>query len=141
MASQTYMDRAMRSADPRYARVLEKLGHARPAASKVVAPEEHANETAALRARYEAVVGKRLHGMGCRQAAREDRGSQGWELRPVRLLGLGITRERQEKALSGVQRAAAGIVFWKALLALGKEISKSSTTPFCRSTPTSLAGR
>lgn len=59
MPSQTYMDRAMRSADPRYARVLEKLGHTRPAAPKVAVPEEPANETAALRAEYEAIVGKR----------------------------------------------------------------------------------
>lgn len=58
MPSQTYMDRAMRSADPRYARVLEKLGHARSAAPKAD-PEEPANETVALRAQYESVFGKR----------------------------------------------------------------------------------
>lgn len=58
MASQTYMDRAMRSADPRYARVLEKLGHTRPVAPKAD-PAEPANETAALRAEYEAIVGRR----------------------------------------------------------------------------------
>lgn len=58
MASQTYMDRAMRSADPRYARVLEKLGHTRPAAPKANV-EEPANEAAALRAEYEGIVGKR----------------------------------------------------------------------------------
>jgi hypothetical protein len=68
MRSQSYMTRALRSRDPRYARVLEKLGHKRPddkpaAKAKPVAkpkpPEEPAAETAALRAEYERVVGKR----------------------------------------------------------------------------------
>lgn len=58
MASHTYMGRALRSADPRYALVLEKLGHTRPASPKAD-QKEPANEIAALRAEYEAVVGKR----------------------------------------------------------------------------------
>lgn len=61
MASQTYMDRAMRSSDPRYARVLEKLGHARPAEKPQHrgAPPEPVDDLAPLRAEYEHLVGKR----------------------------------------------------------------------------------
>lgn len=64
MKSNSYMDRALKARDPRYARILSKLGYERrdmvaaPApAPVVVAPG--ADDMAALRAEYQAVVGKR----------------------------------------------------------------------------------
>lgn len=65
MRSQTYMDRAMRSSDRRYARVLEKLGYGRPktpaapAAVETQLPAEIPDDLAVLRAEYEELVGKR----------------------------------------------------------------------------------
>lgn len=51
-----YMDRALRSSDPRYARVLTKLGYGR---RDMRAAESEPDGLAALRAEYERVVGKR----------------------------------------------------------------------------------
>ncbi|ACL57575.1 hypothetical protein [Methylobacterium nodulans] len=82
MKSQSYLTRAMRSSDPRYRRVLERLGYRRPAAPAASLDAPPAEETdaqqdetpstskaeaqdglAALRAEYERVVGKRaFHG-------------------------------------------------------------------------------
>jgi len=58
MRSQTYMDRAMRSSDPRYARVLKKLGYGGSADRSTPAPAP-ADDLSALRAEYEQLVGKR----------------------------------------------------------------------------------
>jgi len=60
MKNSSYMDKALRSNDPRYARVLSKLGYDRR--DMVAAPIKAApqpDETAALRADYERIVGKR----------------------------------------------------------------------------------
>lgn len=62
MKSQSYMTRALRAQDPRYARILGKLGYGRRdmQARQTVAPEE---ELKALREEYQDVVGKRpYHG-------------------------------------------------------------------------------
>lgn len=61
----SYMDRALKARDPRYARILERLGYERrdmvagdePAATRQA--ESGQDETAKLREEYEAVVGKR----------------------------------------------------------------------------------
>ena len=56
-----YMDRALRARDPRFARVLSKLGYGRrdmQAAPVAVAPPKH-DEITLLRAEYERVIGKR----------------------------------------------------------------------------------
>ena len=58
MRSQTYMDRALRARDPRYARVLERLGYRR-SDMQAAEPVEPADEMAELRAEYERVLGKR----------------------------------------------------------------------------------
>lgn len=55
MKKSGYMDRAMRSSDPRFARILGKLGHV--ARSDIVAQEP--DELADLRAEYHEVVGKK----------------------------------------------------------------------------------
>lgn len=53
----SYMTRAMRSADPRYRRILTRLGYGKP----VKRPER--DEMTELRQEYERVVGKRpFHG-------------------------------------------------------------------------------
>lgn len=63
MKSLSYMDRALRAQDPRYARILGKLGYGRrdmQAAAQAPDPEE---ELKALREQYQDVVGKRpYHG-------------------------------------------------------------------------------
>lgn len=59
--SNSYMDRAMRSADPRFARILGKLGYQR---SDMVAEAEAAqaeDELTELRAQYQEAVGKRAY--------------------------------------------------------------------------------
>lgn len=63
--SSTYMDRAMRSSDRRYAVILGKMGYSttdmRP--QKAVEPQEEDGEIKALREQYQDVVGKRaFHG-------------------------------------------------------------------------------
>lgn len=58
MKKSTYMDRALKSRDPRYARVLSKLGYER---RDMVA--EKPDEFALLREEYQRVIGKRaFHG-------------------------------------------------------------------------------
>lgn len=61
MKKSGYMDRAMRAADPRFARILGKLGyqHTDMTAAKVEAPE--ADELDALRDEYKEVLGKRAY--------------------------------------------------------------------------------
>ncbi|MFC4172647.1 hypothetical protein ACFOYU_11340 [Microvirga sp. GCM10011540] len=62
MKSQSYMDRALRAQDPRYARILGKLGYRRRdmQAHRPLDPE---NELKVLREQYQDVVGKRpYHG-------------------------------------------------------------------------------
>jgi len=63
MKSRSYMDRALRAQDPRYARILGKLGYDRRdlrAAAQTPDPEE---ELKALREEYQDAVGKRpYHG-------------------------------------------------------------------------------
>lgn len=66
MKSNSYMDRALKARDPRYARILSKLGYERrdmvaaPApAPAPVAVEPSADDMAALRVEYQAVIGKR----------------------------------------------------------------------------------
>jgi len=66
MKSNTYMDRALKARDPRFARILGKLGYGRrdmaPAPKKAPKPTA-ADEKKALRAEYERVIGKRaFHG-------------------------------------------------------------------------------
>lgn len=59
MKSQTYMDRALRARDPRYVRILGKLGYDRRdivAATPAPVPKE---DMAELRAAYQAKIGKR----------------------------------------------------------------------------------
>lgn len=54
----SYMDRALKARDPRFRRVLEKLGYQRSdMAPESVEPEP--DEMSVLRAEYEAVVGRR----------------------------------------------------------------------------------
>ena len=52
----SYMTRALQSSDPRFARILEKLGHKNPEQPKKPAADL---AVSALREEYEAVVGKR----------------------------------------------------------------------------------
>lgn len=57
MTNSSYMTRALRSNDKRYALVLGKLGYTTPA-TPAIAPE--VDELAALRAEYERVLGKKV---------------------------------------------------------------------------------
>lgn len=57
--SNSYMDRAMRSADPRFARILGKLGYQR--SDMVARAEKEDDELAELRAQYQEAVGKRAY--------------------------------------------------------------------------------
>ncbi|RHZ96470.1 hypothetical protein D1114_07095 [Cereibacter sphaeroides] len=63
MTKSTYMDRAMRARDPRYARILERLGYARrdmvPAAPADPVTQEAGDDISALRAAYQEKFGKR----------------------------------------------------------------------------------
>ena len=62
MKKSSYMDRALKSRDPRFARILGKLGYERRdmVASDPVADDD---DLAALRAEYQDVVGKKaFHG-------------------------------------------------------------------------------
>ena len=62
MKKSTYMDRALKSRDPRFARILGKLGYERR--DMVAAePVSDDDEITALRAEYQDVVGKKaFHG-------------------------------------------------------------------------------
>ena len=60
----TYMDRALRHSDPRYARVLGKLGYATRhlVAADVPTPDKE-DDLSDLRAQYQEIIGKRpFHG-------------------------------------------------------------------------------
>ena len=62
MKKSTYMDRALKSRDPRFARILGKLGYERRdmVAAEPVADDD---EITALRAEYQDAVGKKaFHG-------------------------------------------------------------------------------
>lgn len=59
--SNTYMDRAMRSADPRFARILGKLGYQRSDLAAATLAAEAEDELTELRAQYQQVVGKRAY--------------------------------------------------------------------------------
>lgn len=61
MKKSGYMDRAMRAADPRFARVLGKLGYQRTDMTAAKVEEAEASELEALRAEYQDVVGKRAY--------------------------------------------------------------------------------
>lgn len=66
-SKQSYMDRALRHKDPRYARVLDKMGyrtrHMVAASVPVETVADEADELAQLRALYQEVMGKRpFHG-------------------------------------------------------------------------------
>lgn len=62
MRSLSYMDRALRAQDPRYARILGKLGYGRRDMQARQAPDPE-EELKALREQYQDVVGKRpYHG-------------------------------------------------------------------------------
>lgn len=60
---QTYMTRALKARDPRYARVLERLGYGAPRSAKKEAKEMDAEaaheELTRLRSTYQEVVGKK----------------------------------------------------------------------------------
>ena len=60
MKKSTYMNRALKSRDPRFARILGKLGYER---RDMVAAEPVADDDdlAALRAEYQDVVGKKAY--------------------------------------------------------------------------------
>lgn len=60
MKKSGYMDRALRAADPRFARVLGKLGYGRRDMVAEAAADD-ADELAELRAEYQEVVGKRAY--------------------------------------------------------------------------------
>lgn len=60
MKNNSYMDKALRSRDPRYARVLSKLGYERrDMVADPVKAAPQSDENAVLRAEYERIVGKR----------------------------------------------------------------------------------
>lgn len=59
--SNSYMDRAMRSADPRFARILGKLGYQRSDMIAKAEAEKEEDELTELRAQYQDVVGKRAY--------------------------------------------------------------------------------
>lgn len=59
--SNSYMDRAMRSADPRFARVLCKLGYQRSDMVAKVDAEAQDDALTDLRAQYQEATGKRAY--------------------------------------------------------------------------------
>ncbi|AXC50056.1 hypothetical protein DRW48_10460 [Paracoccus suum] len=61
MKKSTYMDRAMRAKDPRFAAILGKLGYERTDLRADDAAEAEAKELAQLRDRYQEIVGKRAY--------------------------------------------------------------------------------
>ena len=61
MKKSGYMDRAMRSADPRFARVLGKLGYKRSDMAAAAAEASEQDELTALRAEYQAAYEKRAY--------------------------------------------------------------------------------
>lgn len=61
MKKSTYMDRALRAADPRFARVLGKLGYHRSDLAAAVQAHEEEDALSELRAEYQDVVGKKAY--------------------------------------------------------------------------------
>lgn len=61
MKKSGYMDRAMRASDPRFARILGKLGYQRSDMEAAKAQEAEADALDGLRAEYQDVVGKRAY--------------------------------------------------------------------------------
>ena len=61
MKKSGYMDRAMRAADPRFARILGKLGYQRTDMTAARVEEAEADELDALRDEYKEAVGKRAY--------------------------------------------------------------------------------
>lgn len=60
MRSQVYMTRALRSADPRYARILSKLGYGRRDMVVTGAPQEaERDDIKTLREEYQRVIGRK----------------------------------------------------------------------------------
>lgn len=59
--SNSYMDRAMRSADPRFARILGKLGYQRSDMVAKAAAAEADGELTELREQYQEATGKRAY--------------------------------------------------------------------------------
>ena len=59
--SNSYMDRAMRSADPRFARVLGKLGYQRSDMVAKTVAEKEDDALTDLRAQYQEATGKRAY--------------------------------------------------------------------------------
>ena len=55
----SYMTRALKSRDPRYARVLRKMGYAEPTTAAADPAPSLEDEMRALREEYEEVMGKR----------------------------------------------------------------------------------
>lgn len=61
MKKSTYMDRAMKAHDPRFARVLGKLGYQRSDMVAAAEAAEEEDELSELRAAYQDAVGKRAY--------------------------------------------------------------------------------
>ena len=61
MKKSGYMDRAMRAADPRFARILGKMGYQRTDMTAAKVEEAEASEMDALRAEYKDAVGNRAY--------------------------------------------------------------------------------
>lgn len=61
MKKSGYMDRAMRAADPRFARILGKLGYQRSDMTAAKVEEAEADELDTLRDEYKEAVGKRAY--------------------------------------------------------------------------------
>lgn len=59
MKKSTYMDRAMQARDPRYAKILGKLGYERRDMVAAKPADEAPDEMALLRAEYQDVLGKK----------------------------------------------------------------------------------
>lgn len=63
MKKSTYMDRALQSHDPRFARILGKLGYQRTDMVAQSAKDAASDELTELRAQYQDAVGKKaFHG-------------------------------------------------------------------------------
>lgn len=61
MKKSTYMDRALKSRDPRFARILGKLGYERRDMVAADPADSDADDLTTLRAEYQDVVGKRAY--------------------------------------------------------------------------------
>ena len=59
--SNSYMDRAMRSADPRFARILGQMGYQRSDMIAKAEAEKEEDELSELRSQYQEAVGKRAY--------------------------------------------------------------------------------